>query len=85
MSRLIATISCLAMGLSIGACKKDDAAKPAAEETETPTTPETPETPVVEEPLATSLDFEDEAESEITTENYEDALASLEAELASEE
>ena len=76
----------VSLSLSLTGCKKDEKEKaPTEPTTEVATTETATPTPAEEVALPTSLDFEDEAESSISADNYEEALADLEAEINTEQ
>lgn len=76
--------------LSIGACGGEEAVDPAPApteptttetETETPPAAQRPTNDIESDVIPIAEDFEDEAETEISAENYGSVLDSLEAEL----
>jgi hypothetical protein len=76
--------------VAAGGCSKEAGDQPAPTEQPTTTTPTTtpPATPepaqIPDEALPVATDFEDEAEKQISAENYKNELDTLEQEIAAE-
>lgn len=81
MKRLVTVILCLLLACAWG-CKKDKKGKDEPKPADTP--PVEQPAPIADEDLAVPADFDEEAEEQITAENYKAELDTLEKEIGEE-
>jgi hypothetical protein len=82
MNRVLTLVFCLLIACAWG-CKKDDKKKGEAEHPPKQPPVEQP-APIADEDLAVPADFDEEAETQITAENYKAELDALEKEINAE-